>query len=79
VPIGALVAPGEVFVSGMVEDLVLGSGIEFSERGEDELKGSPIPGPSSPCATELRSADRSQRKEWTHPAHLSPNAEQPEV
>jgi class 3 adenylate cyclase len=39
--IGALAAPGEVFVSGMVKDLVLGSGIDFSERGEHELKGVP--------------------------------------
>jgi class 3 adenylate cyclase len=39
--IGALAAPGEVFVSGMVKDLVMGSGIEFSERGEQELKGVP--------------------------------------
>ena len=39
--IGALAAPGEVFVSGMVKDLVMGSGIDFSERGEHELKGVP--------------------------------------
>ena len=39
--IGALAAPGEVLVSGMVKDLVMGSGIEFSERGEHELKGVP--------------------------------------
>ena len=39
--IGALAAPGEVFVSGMVKDLVIGSGIDFSERGEYELKGVP--------------------------------------
>jgi class 3 adenylate cyclase len=39
--IGALAAPGEVLVSGMVKDLVMGSGIDFSERGEHELKGVP--------------------------------------
>jgi class 3 adenylate cyclase len=39
--IGARAAPGEIFVSGMVKDLVMGSGIEFSERGEHELKGVP--------------------------------------
>jgi class 3 adenylate cyclase len=33
--------PGEIFVSGMVKDLVTGSGIDFSERGEHELKGLP--------------------------------------
>ena len=39
--IGALAAPGEVLVSGMVKDLVMGSGIDFSERGAHELKGVP--------------------------------------
>jgi class 3 adenylate cyclase len=39
--IGALAAPGEVVVSGMLKDLVMGSGIDFSERGEHELKGVP--------------------------------------
>lgn len=39
--IGALAAPGEVLVSGMVKDLVMGSGIDFSERGERSLKGVP--------------------------------------
>ena len=39
--IGAIAVPGEVFVSGMVKDLVMGSGIDFSERGEHELKGVP--------------------------------------
>ena len=39
--VGALAAPGEVLVSGTVKDLVVGSGIEFSERGEHELKGVP--------------------------------------
>ena len=39
--VGALAAPGEVLVSGTVKDLVVGSGIEFSERGEHQLKGVP--------------------------------------
>ncbi|MGO8870892.1 MAG: adenylate/guanylate cyclase domain-containing protein [Acidimicrobiales bacterium] len=39
--VGALANPGEVLVSGMVKDLVVGSGIEFGERGEHELKGVP--------------------------------------
>ena len=34
-------APGEVLVSQTVKDLVAGSGIEFEERGEHELKGVP--------------------------------------
>ena len=33
--------PGEVLVSSTVRDLVAGSGIEFDERGEHELKGVP--------------------------------------
>jgi class 3 adenylate cyclase len=32
-------APGEVLVSATVRDLVSGSGIEFEDRGEHELKG----------------------------------------
>jgi len=32
---------GEVLVSGTVRDLVIGSGIEFEDRGEQELKGVP--------------------------------------
>jgi class 3 adenylate cyclase/alpha-beta hydrolase superfamily lysophospholipase len=45
VHIGARVAAeacsGEVLVSGTVKDLVVGSGIEFADRGERELKGVP--------------------------------------
>jgi class 3 adenylate cyclase len=45
VHIGARVAEragsGEVLVSGAVRDLVVGSGIEFDERGTEELKGVP--------------------------------------
>ena len=33
--------PGEVLVSSTVKDLVVGSGIEFEERGARELKGVP--------------------------------------
>ena len=39
--VGALAGTGEVLVSGTVKDLVAGSGIAFSERGEHELKGVP--------------------------------------
>lgn len=45
VHIGARVAakagPGEVLVSGTVKDLVVGSGIEFEDRGSAPLKGVP--------------------------------------
>jgi class 3 adenylate cyclase len=39
--IGSLSTAGEVLVSGTVKDLVVGSGIEFTERGMHELKGVP--------------------------------------
>ena len=39
--VGALASPGEVLVSGTVKDLVVGSEIEFEDRGEHELKGIP--------------------------------------
>ena len=39
--VGALAAPGEVLVSGTVKDLVVGSGVELTNRGEHELKGVP--------------------------------------
>jgi class 3 adenylate cyclase len=39
--VGALAQPGEVLVSNTVKDLVVGSGIEFEDRGEQELKGVP--------------------------------------
>jgi class 3 adenylate cyclase len=45
VHIGARIAaearPGEVLVSSTVKDLAAGSGIDFEERGEKELKGVP--------------------------------------
>jgi class 3 adenylate cyclase len=37
----ALAAPGEVLVSGVVPPLVLGSRIEFTDRGRHELRGVP--------------------------------------
>ena len=33
--------PSEVLVSSTVKDLVVGSGIEFEERGSHELRGIP--------------------------------------
>ena len=38
---GSLAGPGEVLVSTTVKDLVAGSGIEFVDRGDHELKGIP--------------------------------------
>jgi class 3 adenylate cyclase len=39
--VSALAGPGEVLVSRTVVDLVAGSGLEFEDRGEHELKGVP--------------------------------------
>lgn len=39
--IGSLASPNEVLVSGTVKDLVVGSGLEFTDRGEHVLKGVP--------------------------------------
>jgi class 3 adenylate cyclase len=39
--VGGIAQGGEVLVSGTVKDLVVGSGIEFEDRGEQELKGVP--------------------------------------
>ncbi len=39
--VAGLASAGEVLVSQTVKDLVAGSGIEFEERGEHELKGVP--------------------------------------
>jgi class 3 adenylate cyclase len=41
VNIGALAGPGEVLVSSTVRELVVGSGLEFAERGTQTLKGAP--------------------------------------
>jgi class 3 adenylate cyclase len=39
--VGALASPGEVLVSSTVRDLVVGSGLEFEDRGAHQLKGVP--------------------------------------
>ena len=39
--VAALASGDEVFVSGTVKDLLAGSGIDFADRGEHELKGVP--------------------------------------
>ena len=39
--IAALAGPRQVFVSSTVKDLVVGSGLEFADRGEHELRGVP--------------------------------------
>lgn len=39
--VGAQAGPDEIVVSGTVKDLVVGSGMQFADRGEHELKGVP--------------------------------------
>src|SRR5262249_15626462 len=39
--VGALAGPGEILVSSTVKDLVAGSGIDFEDQGEHQLKGVP--------------------------------------
>jgi class 3 adenylate cyclase len=39
--VSALAGPSELLVSRTVKDLVVGSGLEFAERGSHELKGVP--------------------------------------
>jgi class 3 adenylate cyclase len=39
--VSALANPGEVLVSRTVTELVAGSGLQFVDRGEHELKGVP--------------------------------------
>ena len=39
--VGATAGPGEVLVSNTVKDLVIGSGLQFTERGSEQLKGVP--------------------------------------
>ena len=41
--VSGLAGPAEILVSSTVKDLVMGSGIELTDRGEHELKG--VPGP----------------------------------
>ena len=37
--VSALAGPNEVLVSSTLRDLVIGSGLEFEDRGAHELKG----------------------------------------
>jgi len=39
--VSALAQPSQILVSSTVKDLVAGSGIQFDDRGEHELKGVP--------------------------------------
>jgi class 3 adenylate cyclase len=39
--VSALAGPNEVVVSSTLRDLVIGSGLQFEDRGAHELKGVP--------------------------------------
>jgi class 3 adenylate cyclase len=39
--VSALAGPNDVLVSSTLRDLVIGSGLEFEDRGSYELKGVP--------------------------------------
>jgi len=54
--VAALAAPGEVLVSSTVKELVVGSGIEFRDRGEVALKG--VPGEWRLYSVEAEAAPR---------------------
>jgi class 3 adenylate cyclase len=51
--VSALAAPNDVLVSSTLRDPVIGSGLEFEERGTHELKG--VPGEWHLFASPLRS------------------------
>ena len=56
--IQALAQPGELLLSRTVVDLVAGSGIEFEDRGEHDLKG--VPGTWRLYATVVKPAGRAE-------------------
>jgi class 3 adenylate cyclase len=56
--VGALAGPGEIVVSSTVKELVVGSDMQFSDRGEHELKG--VPDSSTPWERSARN-----RSSWT--------------
>jgi class 3 adenylate cyclase len=39
--VGSLAGPSEVLTTSTVKDLVVGSGLQFEDRGEHDLKGVP--------------------------------------
>jgi len=68
-----LASPGEVVVSSAVADLVLGSGLEFTERGAHELKG--VPGRWRLLAVSTAPLDSEPRQsERRTTSTLAPNA-----
>jgi class 3 adenylate cyclase len=69
--VAAKAAPGEVLVSRTVRDLVAGSGIEFDDRGSQELKG--IPGGQQLFAVRLGARARAAGEPvWSDPVEAAP-------
>ncbi len=69
--VAAQAAPNEVLVSSTVKDLVVGSGIEFADRGSHELKG--VPGDWRLLAVTDHSPASSQPPTGRRD-HVAPNA-----
>ena len=72
--IGALAGADEVLVSSTVKDLVVGSGISFTDRGAQQLKGVPgewhvfaVDGVETPASSRLVPDTREQRVSFAEP------------
>ena len=71
--VAALAAPEEVFVSGTVKDLVVGSGIEFADRGEHAVKGVPGSWNCSPWSADAHGQRGDIERFWvSHTAGMVP-------
>jgi class 3 adenylate cyclase len=64
----AAARPGEVLTSGTIEDLVVGSGLQFEERGSHVLKG--VPG-QWPLYAVTADAERPRQKAAAPPAAMT--------
>ena len=62
--VGARAEAGQILVSKTVVDLVVGSGLQFSDRGEHELKG--VPGAWRLYAVSADSERRATRRSSRH-------------
>ena len=62
--VSARAGAGEVLVSSTVRDLVVGSGIDFDDRGEHELKVFRELGASTPCATDSARIVQCRHQSW---------------
>jgi hypothetical protein len=62
--VSALAGPNDVLVSSTLRDLVIGSGLEFDERGSYELKACPASGASSPSPLRERHSRCLREPRW---------------